>query len=89
MKNFLTKFTLPIIFSFEVIRKLDCPDHEVLGAYMSRFSTTVDKVLIDYFKLIQDDFSHYSRDEERACILMNNVQQRLVRAKLIRLENSN
>ena len=76
-------------FSFEVIRKLDCPDHEVLGAYMSRFSTTVDKVLIDYFKLIQDDFSHYSRDEERACILMNNVQQRLVRAKLIRLENSN
>ena len=65
-----------MLFSFEVIRKLDCPDHEVLGAYMSRFSTTVDKVLIDYFKLIQDDFSHYSRDEERACILMNNVQQR-------------
>lgn len=69
--NINVKFT-----SFEVIRKLDCPDHEVLGAYMSRFSTTVEKVLIDYFKLIQDDFSHYAHDEEKACILMNNVQQR-------------
>ena len=62
--------------SFEVIRKLDCPDGEVLGAYMTRFSTTVDKVLIDYFKLIKDDFSQYCHDEERACILMNNIQQR-------------
>ena len=57
---------------------------------MSRFSTTVDKVLIDYFKLIQDDFSHYSRDEERACILMNNVQQRWLSAIVYRMSlNSN
>ena len=43
---------------------------------MTRFSTTVDKVLIDYFKLIKDDFSQYCHDEERSCILMNNIQQR-------------
>ena len=46
---------------------------------MSRFSTTVEKVLIDYFKLIKDDFGQYCHDEERACILMNNVQQRYIK----------
>ena len=61
--------------SYEVIRKLDCPHPDVLGNYMKRFSKTIENVLLDYVRLIEDDFKGYCKDEERACILMNNVQQ--------------
>ena len=61
--------------SYEVIRKLECPHPDVLGNYMKRFSTTIDNVLMEYVRLIQADFGGYCSDEERACILMNNVQQ--------------
>ena len=61
--------------SYEVIRKLDCPNPQVLGSYMRRFARTIDNVLIEYVKLIKEDFRNYCQDEEKACILMNNVQQ--------------
>ena len=61
--------------SFEVIRKLDCPNPEVRGCYMQRFSRTIDNVLMEYARLVHSDFRQYCSDEEKACILMNNVQQ--------------
>lgn len=61
--------------SFEVIRKLDCPNPDVRGCYMQRFSRTIDNVLMEYVRLIQNDFREICSDEEKACILMNNVQQ--------------
>jgi len=42
---------------------------------MKRFSRTIDNVLLEFVRLIQNDFKSYCKDEERACILMNNVQQ--------------
>ncbi|KAL3866051.1 hypothetical protein ACJMK2_043392 [Sinanodonta woodiana] len=60
---------------FDVIKKLDCPDPEIVNKYMQRFAKTVNKVLLAYAEIVRRDFEQYTNRHEIACILMNNIQQ--------------
>ncbi|GAA47160.1 isocitrate dehydrogenase (NAD+) [Clonorchis sinensis] len=60
---------------FDVIRKLECPDTEVEGHFLHRFSLTVEKVLLAYTDRVLVDFPSYKSDQRVACILVNNTQQ--------------
>ncbi|XP_025078268.1 protein unc-13 homolog B-like isoform X7 [Pomacea canaliculata] len=60
---------------FDVIRKLECPDPEIVKNYMRRFAETVNKVLLAYADLVRRDFEKYTGRQKTACILMNNIQQ--------------
>ncbi|XP_077572098.1 uncharacterized protein LOC144196007 [Stigmatopora nigra] len=61
--------------SFEIIRKLDCPDPAVLAQYNQRFAKTISKVLLQYCSLLAKNFPSYCDKEKIPCVLMNNVQQ--------------
>ncbi|XP_055864436.1 protein unc-13 homolog B-like isoform X1 [Biomphalaria glabrata] len=60
---------------FDVIKKLECPDPEVVKNYMKRFAKTVNKVLIAYSDIVRRDFEKYTSRQKVACIMMNNIQQ--------------
>ncbi|XP_070209197.1 protein unc-13 homolog B-like [Littorina saxatilis] len=60
---------------FDVIKKLECPDPEIVKNYMKRFAKTVNKVLIAYADIVRQDFEKYTSIKKTACILMNNIQQ--------------
>ncbi|KAL5004186.1 hypothetical protein ScPMuIL_017642, partial [Solemya velum] len=60
---------------FDVIKKLECPDPEIVKRYMKRFTKTVNKVLQAYAEIVRRDFEKYTNRQKVACILMNNIQQ--------------
>uniref|UniRef100_A0A8C9WHG7 Unc-13 homolog A n=1 Tax=Scleropages formosus TaxID=113540 RepID=A0A8C9WHG7_SCLFO len=50
--------------SFEIVRKLECPDPEVVARYMKRFAKTLGKVLLSYADIVARDFaSHCSKEK--------------------------
>ncbi|KAJ4942430.1 hypothetical protein JOQ06_012296, partial [Pogonophryne albipinna] len=51
--------------SFEIIKKLDCPDPAV----------TITKVLLQYCVVLAKSFPSYCEKEKIPCVLMNNIQQ--------------
>ncbi|XP_016142044.1 protein unc-13 homolog B-like [Sinocyclocheilus grahami] len=61
--------------SFEIIKKLDCPDPAVVAQYNRQFAKTITKVLLQYCAILTKGFSSYCEKEKTPCVLMNNVQQ--------------
>ncbi|XP_068693233.1 protein unc-13 homolog B-like isoform X1 [Montipora foliosa] len=61
--------------SFEIVRKLDCPDPEIQTRYIIKFTMTVQNVLLQYAEKIAKEFEICCQQGKTACILMNNIQQ--------------
>ncbi|KAK7912727.1 hypothetical protein WMY93_012938 [Mugilogobius chulae] len=61
--------------SFDIIKKLECPDQAVLGQYTCRFAKTISRVLLQYSAQLAKTLPTCCDKEKMPCVLMNNVQQ--------------
>uniref|UniRef100_A0A4W4F5M1 Unc-13 homolog Ba (C. elegans) n=1 Tax=Electrophorus electricus TaxID=8005 RepID=A0A4W4F5M1_ELEEL len=67
--------------SSEIIRKLECPDPDIVAQYNRRFAKTITMALLEYCSILDKSFSSYCQKEKimsgsrGPCVLMNNVQQ--------------
>lgn len=55
---------------FDVIKKLECPNQEVLNSYMRRFSLSITKILLGYANIVRREFIQFTKNEQVRLILM-------------------
>lgn len=60
---------------YDVIKKLECPNQDVQNRYLQRFALSITKVLLGYSNVVRREFTMFTKQEQVACILINNIQQ--------------
>ncbi|OAF70729.1 Munc13-2, partial [Intoshia linei] len=60
---------------FNIVAQLECSQPELNAKYNKYFSDTISNVLLKYLSYIKNDFKNYIKNIEKACILMNNLQE--------------
>lgn len=60
---------------YDVIKKLECQDQEVQNSYLRRFAFSITKILLGFSNVIRREFALFTKQEQIACTLINNIQQ--------------